>query len=161
MTTATLHPAPALERAQRTGRPVARAKRLTANTAKAPASARIKAATSVHPMPIVISLGCAAWFVFISWAVFATADAETALSVAVVTIIFAMMLGGLTWGAAMAPDRAPDHTAARSFAAFLDGHADIATGLVSGREALIQIAMLPLTLAIGGTVIALIWAVVR
>lgn len=121
----------------------------------------LAAATAVHPAPIKIALGCAAWFVFISWALFASADWDTVLPVAVVTIIFAMYLGGLTWGAAMSPDVTPERKASRTFQEFLDGDVDIATGLISGREAMVQIIVLPLTLAVGGTAIALIWVFIR
>lgn len=83
----------------------------------APTSAKshaLAAATSVHPAPIKIALGCAGWFVFISWALFA-GDRETAFPVAIVTIIFAMYLGGMTWDAAMSPDVTPERKASRSF----------------------------------------------
>lgn len=116
----------------------------------------LAATTAVHPAAIKIALGCAAWFIFISWALF-SGDTETAFQLVFVTLIFAMFLGGMTWGAAMSPDVTTERKTSRSFAEFLDGDVDIATGLISGREALLQIVALPLTMAIGGTVIALVW----
>ncbi len=115
---------------------------------------------AVHPAPIIVSLGCAAWFLVISWVCFAPLDRETALMVAVVTVIFAMFLGGMTLGAWNSAGRSPA-SARRSFGAFIRGNVDTATGLISGREAMIQIATLPLTLAAGGTAMALIWTVIR
>jgi hypothetical protein len=40
---------------------------------------------------------------------------------------------------------------------FVNGSVDIETGRVNGRDALVQIAVMPILLALGGTVIAAIW----
>ena len=55
-------------------------------------------------------------------------------------------------GRNMTPERAQE----RSFSDFLHGDVDIATGRISGREALLQIVCLPITLAVGGIAIILI-----
>ena len=52
----------------------------------------------------------------------------------------------------MTPEREID----RSFADFVRGRVDTATGRITGREALLQIAAMPVILAIGGTIIMVI-----
>ena len=67
--------------------------------------------------------------------------------------VFAIMYGGLLLGcAAYLPDVAPTG-GRRSFAAFLSGEVGSATGWISGRAALAQIAAMPLALAVGMTAI--------
>lgn len=115
---------------------------------------------SVHPAPILISLGCCAWFLFLSWSCFAAFDREAGLAIAVVTTIFAMYLGGMALGGFnSAGSRAAGGR--RSFRQFLRGRVDIATGLISGREAMVQIVMLPVSLALGATAMALIWVAMQ
>jgi hypothetical protein len=125
-----------------------------------PLASAAAADLSVHPAPIMIGLACCAWFLLISWVCFAPLDRETALMVGVVTIIFAMFLGGMTIGALYSSARAGG-SVRRSFREFINGEVDTATGLISGREAMIQIAALPLTLAAGGTAMAVIWTLIR
>ncbi len=115
---------------------------------------------SVHPAPILIGLASCAWFALLSWTCFAAFDRETGMAVAVITTIFVMYLGGMALGAYYsANSRAAGR--GRTFRQFLRGRADIATGLISGREAMLQIATLPLGLAVGATAMALIWVFIR
>ncbi|WP_409560045.1 hypothetical protein [Hyphomicrobium sp. MC8b] len=118
---------------------------------------------SVHPAPVVIGLASCAWFLVLSWTCFGAFDLRTGLAVAIVTIISAMYLGGITLGAYNSNSAANDRAAGqrRSFRQFLHGRVDIATGLVSGREAMLQIALLPVSLAVGATAMALIWLTIR
>ncbi|MBS0233672.1 MAG: hypothetical protein JSR99_09315 [Proteobacteria bacterium] len=115
---------------------------------------------SVHPAPILIALGCCAWFLLLSWTCFAPFDREAGLAIAVVTAIFAMYLGGMTLGAFNAAGQQSARRQ-RSFHQFLRGRVDIATGFISGREAMVQIVMLPVSLAFGATAMALIWVAVQ
>ncbi len=133
-----------------------RSPRATAPTQSRTADPAAGTDYSVHPGPILISLGCCAWFLFISWACFAPFDREAGLAIAVVTVIFAMYLGGIALGGFNSADNGAA-VQRRSFREFLRGRVEIATGLVSGREALVPIAMLPVGLAIGATVMGLIW----
>jgi len=115
---------------------------------------------SVHPAPILIALGCCAWFLLLSWTCFAPFDREAGLAIAVVTAIFVMYLGGMALGAFNAGGRG-SAGARRSFQQFLRGRVDIATGFISGREAMVQIVMLPVSLALGATAMALIWVAMQ
>lgn len=69
---------------------------------------------------------------------------------------FGLLVGGSVMGRNMTPERKQD----RSVREFLDGEVEIATGRITGREAMMQIAMMPVALAIGGTAIILcaVWA---
>jgi len=110
--------------------------------------------TSIHPVTVAIPLACAAWFVLVSWAAFA--GGETSLLLAVVTLICLIFLGLLTFAGALSRDMTPERAHGRSFRAFLDGQVDIETGPTSGRQALVQIAAMPVALTLGATAIALI-----
>ena len=111
-------------------------------------------ATNIHPLAVALPLAAVAWFVFVSWAAFA--GGETSLILAVITFLALIFFGLLVGGAAMGRDLTPERAHRRSFRAFVEGDVDIATGHVSGREALLQIATMPVALALGSTVIALI-----
>jgi hypothetical protein len=53
-----------------------------------------------------------------------------------------------------------DRETTRTFGEFVNGNVDIDTGRVSGRAALVQIVVMPILLAVGGTMIAGIWFIV-
>ena len=115
---------------------------------------------SVHPAPILVALACCAWFLILSWTCFAAFDLEAGLAVAAVTAISAMYLGCMSLAAVFSANSGTVGKR-RSFRQFLRGRVDIATGFVSGHEAMLQIVMLPAGLAIGGTAMALIWLSIR
>ncbi|HML28649.1 MAG TPA: hypothetical protein PKE16_07400 [Hyphomicrobium sp.] len=75
------------------------------------------------------------------------------------TVISAMYLCGITLRAYNSYNTANERAASqrRSFRQFLRGLVEIETGLVSGHEAMLQIALLPVSVAIGATGMALIW----
>jgi hypothetical protein len=108
-------------------------------------------ATSVHPGAIIIALAAAAYFVAACWVTFA--GGETSLDLAVVTLIFVVMFGLIAGCGALARNVEPDRKSTRSFGEFIKGDVDIETGSIGGREALLQITMVPIILAIGGTMI--------
>jgi hypothetical protein len=110
--------------------------------------------TTVHPVAVAIPLVCSAWFLLVSWVAFA--GGETSLVLAVVTLIGVMFLGLVVGGGALARDMVPMPKHRRSFQEFLNGNVEIATGRVRGNEALLQIAALPVSIAIGATIIAAI-----
>ena len=89
----------------------------------------------------------------LAWAAFA--GGPSALLLVVVTTISLMYFGLLVGGGALSRNMTPERETERSFHEFLDGDVDIATGRVSGRDALLQITALPIAAAIGGTAIVL------
>ena len=99
------------------------------------------ATTGIHPavLAIVVSLYAALNLVF--WATFVR-DGETGLVLAVVGVLMIMYLGLIFGGIALADSPAKGETE-RSFAAFLSGKVQIATGAINGHEAMLQIVFLP------------------
>jgi hypothetical protein len=116
----------------------------------------VQADTSVHPIAVAIPLAAAAWFVVVAWAAFG--GGETSLVLGVITFLVLMFFGLFVGCGAKERDMTPDRKHGRSFQEFLNGDVDIATGRIGGREALWQIATMPIALAIGFTVIAVIAA---
>jgi hypothetical protein len=115
-------------------------------------------ATSIHPGAIAIALVAAAYFVIACWVTFA--GGEASLVLAVVSLILAVMFGLLAHGGALSRNVKPDCRLSRSFHEFLNGDVDIETGRITGRAALLQIAAMPIILALGGTLIlgSEVWA---
>ena len=107
--------------------------------------------TTVHPIAVMIPLGTFVWFVLATWIGFG--GGETSLVLTVVTfpglMYFSLFAGGGSW----ARDVRIGRSRRRSFREFLDGDVEIWTGRITGRQALEQMATLPITLAIGGSAI--------
>jgi hypothetical protein len=115
-------------------------------------------ATSVHHVAVAIPVAAFAWFVLAAWIAFA--GGEMSLVLAAVTFVSVMFFGLLVGGGAVARNVTPERAHQRSFREFLDGDVDIATGRITGRVALWQIAMMPIALAVGGTIMigCAVWA---
>jgi hypothetical protein len=109
-------------------------------------------ATAVDPAAVLIPIAAFAWFVFAAWIGFA-GDREAAVSIFMVGFINVMLLGLLAGGGWHSRNMTPERATTRSFRAFLDGPVDIATGTITGREAMLQISALPVFLSIGGSII--------
>jgi hypothetical protein len=118
----------------------------------------LKPATNVHSGAVAAALAAYAWFIVVAWIAFGRGYA--ALDLVVVVLISVVLLGLLAGGAMMSRNVTPDRETTRTFAQFVNGRVDIETGRVSGRDALVQIVIMPILLAIGGTVIAAVWIVV-
>ena len=105
--------------------------------------------TGVHPAVIKVALSAVVWFLAVAWLDF-SGGAEVDLSLAVVTGFFVMFFTLFLVTASMA-----------SFRKFLDDTVPTDRGTMRGRKVLIHIAMLPMTLAVAGTLIGLVWSIVR
>ena len=110
-------------------------------------------ATSIHPYAVALPVAAYFWLILASW--FAFAAGETSLVLGVVTFLSLMYFALLVGGAALARNMTPERRTQRSFAEFLQGDVDIETGRITGREAFWQIAVMPIALGIGGTLIIL------
>jgi hypothetical protein len=88
------------------------------------------------------------------------AGGEASLVLAAVTLILAVMFGLLAYCGALSRNVEPDRRSTRSFRELLNGDVDIETGRITGRAALLQIAAMPIILALGGTLIlgSEVWA---
>jgi hypothetical protein len=123
------------------------------------ANTRLKDATAVHPAVIGIAMFAAFWFAFAAWVGFA-GDKEARFVVVVVIFISAMFLGLLAGGGWYSRNMTAKRRSTRALGDFLNGVVEIETGKISGREALVQIAVGPVLLAIGGTLMIMcaVWA---
>ena len=114
--------------------------------------------TGVHPIVIKIAVGAAVWFVVTSWLAFAWGP-EIDYLLVIVTLFFAFFftLFLLTASFSVHDSRWPVRRT--SFREFLKSNIRIGSGTMSGREVLIEIALLPVALAFGATLIGLAWVI--
>lgn len=117
-------------------------------------------ATGVHPVVIRVVLSAVAWFLAVTWLNFA-ADMEVDLDLAVVTGFFVMFLTLFLLTASLVVNDPRWKQRKTSFAEFLDNEVAIDTYTMRGREVLIHISMLPITLAAGGTLIGFVASTLR
>ena len=112
----------------------------------------------VHPIVIKIAVGAAVWFVAISWLAFAWGP-EIDYLLVIVTLFFAIFLTLflLTASFSLHDSRWPARRT--SFREFLKSNVRIGRGTMSGREVLIEIALIPVVLAFGATLIGLAWVI--
>jgi hypothetical protein len=116
------------------------------------------ASTSIHSLVIAIPLIATAYLCFVFCMAFA--GGEASLVLAVVVFISSMFLGLFTGCGAYAQRVDPARIKAAGFREFLCGDVNIETGRIGGREVLVQIAVMPVALAVGGTLISAVamWA---
>ena len=131
------------------------AKRLQDPVEEQPALTQI---TGVHPDVFKIALSAVVWLLAVAWLDF-SGGAEVDLSLAVVTGFFVMFFTLFLVTASMVVNDPRWQLPRASFRKFLDDDVPIDRGVMRGRDVLIHIAMLPVTLAIAGTLIGLAWSV--
>lgn len=88
------------------------------------------------------------WFAF-------GGDLETALIFAVISV-FGIIYLGLLFGGILLSDVPPTGEAVRSFRAFINGRVAIDGGITNGRDALVQIVGLPVTIVITAIILSVI-----
>ena len=116
--------------------------------------------TGVHPDAFKIALSAVVWLLAVAWLDF-SGGAEVDLSLAVVTGFFVMFFTLFLVTASMAVNDQRWQLPKASFRKFLDDTVPIDRGMMRGRDVLIHITMLPVTLAVAGTLIGLVWSIVR
>jgi hypothetical protein len=114
--------------------------------------------TGVHPMAVKIAIGATIWFLAVTWLSFAWVR-ETDFVLAVVILFFAFFIGLflLTASYSVKDERWPVRET--SFREFLSSDVPIGSGTMRGRDVLIEIATIPIALALAGTLIGLAWVV--
>lgn len=108
----------------------------------------------VHPTAVKALIGVYALLLLTFWLFFG--GLETALTLGIITVL-GVMFFGLLGGGILLSDSIPKGERSRDFSEFLNGQVSIATGWISGREALAQIIILPLALRAGAVVFGTIW----
>jgi hypothetical protein len=133
---------------------------VSASEVRAAAPFQERSAVGIHPLALRLPMVAAAWFL-ISMAISFSDTLETGYLMAIV-IGFGLIFFGLTIGLAMhASGSADGLRSASGYRRFVRGEVDVYTGAISGRAALVQLTVLPVTLALGGMAIGLVYLLVR
>ena len=112
--------------------------------------------TSVHPSVIKILLGVTAWFLLVTWFSFARGG-EVNLNLAIAILFFLFFFGLFLLTSSYGVNDPRWNLRKTSFREFLDSDVGTATGKMRGRDVLIEIATVPVSLALAATIIGLIW----
>jgi len=112
----------------------------------------------VHPIVVKIAVGAVLWFLAVTWLAFA-AKGGVDLDLTVVTLFFAMFFTLFLLLASFSVDDPRWPTRQTSMREFLTSKVGLATGEESGRDVLIEIALVPVTLAFAATLIGLAWVI--
>jgi hypothetical protein len=115
--------------------------------------------TGVHPVAIKVGLSAVVWFLAVTWLNFARGT-EVDLALTVVTGFFVMYLTVFLATASMAVNAPRWRQHKASFTEFLKDDVRSDSG-VRGRDVLIHIVLLPVSLAIAATLLGLIWSIVQ
>lgn len=112
----------------------------------------------VHPGAIGIALAGYGVFLAASWV--GWGYGYTGLLMGIITFLSIMYFGLLVGGGMAAAANRDDRTR-RSFRSFANGYVETSTGVVSGRNALVQICFMPILLGFIMCVFAAIWLLLR
>ena len=112
----------------------------------------------VHPIVVKIAIGAVLWFLAVTWFAFAGSGGVD-WDITVVTVFFAIFftLFLLLASFSVADPRWP--TRDTSLREFLTSKVGLATGEESGRDVLIEIALVPVVLAFAATLIGFAWVI--
>ena len=116
------------------------------------------ASLGVHPIAIETAIAAALWFIAVTWLAFAH-GIETDYLLLIVTLFFVIFITLFLFTATYSRGDPLWPTEWTSFREFLNGTVSTATGDERGRDVLIEIALLPVVLAFGTTLIGLAWMI--
>jgi hypothetical protein len=125
---------------------------------QAPKPAGERGEAGVHPIVVKIAIGAVIWFIAVTWLVFAGRGGVD-WDLTVVSLFFAIFftLFLLLASFSAADPRWP--TRRTSLREFMTSRVGLATGEESGRDVLIEIALVPVALAFAATLIGLAWVI--
>jgi hypothetical protein len=115
-------------------------------------------AAGVHPIVVKIAIGAVLWFLAVVWIAFA-AKGGVDLDLTVVTLFFAIFFTLFLLLASFSVNDPRWPTRHTSLHEFLSSNVGLATGEERGRDVLIEIALVPVTLAFAATLIGLAWVI--
>ena len=111
--------------------------------------------TGVHPAAIEIALGAALWFIAVTWVSFARGpEVDWDLVVVTLFFIFFFALFLLTASHGLKDPRWRQRKT--NFREFLESEVGTDTGPMRGRDVLLEIAVIPVSLALAATLIGVI-----
>ena len=119
-----------------------------------------RASVGLHPAVFQIGLGGAIWFLAVSWLYFAWGthvDLDLAVATGLFVMFFSLLLvmaNGIINDPRWLQNRV-------SFGEFLKSKVATYTGKIRGRDALIEITLIPLSLAFAASIIGLAWVYLR
>jgi hypothetical protein len=116
--------------------------------------------TGVHPAAIFIALAAALWFIAVTWVSFAR-GAEVDWDLLVVTMFFVFFFALFLFAASHALKDPRWRQRDTSFSEFLRSEVGTATGPMSGRDVMLEIAVMPLSLALAATLIGMVWIAIH
>jgi len=115
--------------------------------------------TSVHPIAIEIGLLAMLWFIVVSWLCFAWGGGVD-FDLAIITLFCAIFVTLFLSQASRAAHDQRWRLRQESFRSFLrDDNVAIDRGTMRGRDVLIEVTLIPVTLALGATLIGLAWVI--
>lgn len=122
------------------------------------AEAMKESEVGVHSIVPKIAMGAAAWFLLVTWLSFAW-DGQTDYLLAIVILFFSFffLLFLFTASYTVKDPRWPVRET--SLRDFLTSDVGIGSGTMRGRDVLIEIALIPVALAFGATLIGLAWVI--
>jgi hypothetical protein len=125
---------------------------------QAPKPAGEPVEAGVHPILVKIAIAAVLWFLAVTWLAFAGSGGVD-IDLTIVTLFFAIFftLFLLLASFSVADPRWP--TRNTSVREFLTSKVGLATGTESGRDVLIEIALVPVVLAFAATLIGLAWVI--
>lgn len=116
--------------------------------------------TGVHTAVAEIAVGAALWFIVMAWLDFARGG-EIDYLLVIVTLFFVIFFALFLLTATYGRDDPRWHLPATSFRAFLRARVGTATGPMRGADALLEIALVPVSLAFAATLIGLVWVMLH
>ena len=116
--------------------------------------------TGVHPVAVEIGIGCALWFLLVVWFAFARGP-EVDYLLVVVSGFFVIFFGLILLTASYAAADPRWRQSKAGFFQFLHDDVPIDGGRVRGRKVLIEICLIPVSLALAATLIGLAWVIVH
>ena len=119
-----------------------------------------KPETGVHPAAIGIALAATLWFIAVTWVSFAR-GAEVDWDLVVVTLFFVFFFGLFLFTATYALKDPRWRQRDTSLREFLRSEVGTATGPMSGRDVMLEIAVMPLSLALAATLIGVVWIAIH
>jgi hypothetical protein len=117
-----------------------------------------RAEAGVHPLAAKIAIGAVIWFLAVTWLSFAWGP-ETDFLLVIVILFFAFFLGLFLLTASFSAKDPRWPSGDTSWRQFLTSKVGVGSGTMRGRDVLIQIALLPVTLALAATLIGLAWVI--
>jgi len=120
---------------------------------------RRRRTTGVHPVAIEIGLLAMLWFIVVSWLCFAWGGGVD-FDLAIITLFCAIFFTLFLSQASRAAHDQRWRLRQESFRSFLrDDNVAIDRGTMRGRDVLIEVTLIPVTLAFGATLIGLAWVI--